>query len=452
MDFGAIGEEIRLLTEAAAALSPAGDERNSRIRKAAGYLRNGKIAETVRLCSAMRKDGSQAPIARLFLAIAFYKRGDLTNAVKRLRSILAAGSADPALVPRIEHLLAAFESQARDMAAPRESADEAGGEANGPVVQVRLGDREPGSVLNINWVVTPRCNFTCSYCNVYDNAASYPSLEQLTDAAGKIGRLNRPDVKFVLTGGEPTLHPGYIEFVEHVLREIPNVTSLRTETNLSRTPRFYRDLTDRMASHTGRLHFHASIHFEFTETGKFLDNARFLAAAGANVQVRVLAHPEQMAAVKRLAHEFMAMRGERLEVIVKTVRKHFGGEPDERYSQDDLSWLAEVYGEEAIERAIAVDFAAGGFVERQYFAANELIARRLNRFKGMGCYAGVEMLSIDSRGDVDAAVCFRGKNWRRYNIYRDADIPESMTQPVICPFASCGCPEDIAISKTALRH
>lgn len=452
MDFGAIGEDIRLLTEAAAALPPAGDEKNSRVRKAAGYLRDGKIAETVRECLAMRKDGSPAPIAKLFLAIAVYKRGDVTNAVKRLRSVLAAGSADRALVPRIEHLLAAFERQARDMAAPRESTDAAGGEAKGPVVRVRLGECEPGSVLNINWVITPRCNFTCSYCNVYDNAASYPSLDQLTDAAGKIARLNRPDVKFVLTGGEPTLHPGYIEFVEHVLREIPNVTSLRTETNLSRTPRFYRDLMDRLGRFAGRLHVHASIHFEFTDIGRFLDNARFLAASDVNVQVRVLAHPEHMAAVKRVAHELMPLRGERLEIIVKTVRKNFGGEPDERYSNEDLAWLADVYGEEAIERTIAVDFAAGAFVERQHFAPNELIARKLNRFKGMGCYAGVEMLSIDSRGDVDGAVCFRGKKWRRYNIFRGDDIPESMSRPVICPFASCGCPEDIAISKIALRQ
>jgi hypothetical protein len=68
----------------------------------------------------------------------------------------------------------------------------------------------------------------------------------------------------------------------------------------------------------------------------------------------------------------------------------------------------------------------------------------------MGCYAGVEALSIDADGWMDRAVCFRGKPGRKPNIYRDEEIPVGLLRPVVCPFDACGCPEDIAITKRAI--
>jgi hypothetical protein len=161
-----------------------------------------------------------------------------------------------------------------------------------------------------------------------------------------------------------------------------------------------------------------------------------------------------MAAVKRVESELVAERNAHLTFIVKTIRKHFGKEPDDRYTQEDLDWLVDVHDEDNIERTIAVDFIKSDSgvapVERQVFSPNEIIARHLNRFRGMGCLAGVEMLSISATGGLDRAVCFRGVAGKRPNIYDDAEIPLAFLKPLRCPFDACGCPDDIAISKFAI--
>jgi hypothetical protein len=128
--------------------------------------------------------------------------------------------------------------------------------------------------------------------------------------------------------------------------------------------------------------------------------------------------------------------------------------PDDRYTADDLAWLAAANRAEEVERPIVarvlVPGPRGPRVKHLRANANELIARRLNRFKGMGCHAGVEMLSIGLDGRIDPAVCFRRMKRARPNIYRDPEIPVELRRGVVCPFEACGCPEDIAITKVAL--
>ncbi len=452
MNPNTIADEIRDLTEDAILLAEGnGDEG---VPKAARYLRQGKITETLRECSAVLKRDSRHALARLYYGIAAYKRGDLKNAGRQFQVFLESPAGTPPITERVRNLLDLFavhlnnggESQTTGVADPADKA--------GSIQRVSYRGHSPGSIITINWFITGHCNFTCSYCPVYDNRAKYPPLAYLVAAAGKIAKLGRPDVKIVLTGGEPSIHPGYIDFVAHLAENIPNLTTLRTETNLSRKPRFYRDLMDRTAEHADLLQFDASIHFEFTQIDQLLDNARFLSDKGATVQIRLLANPERMTEVRRLAHELGPHCKERLQLIVKTMRKDLGKEIDERYTPEDLAWLSEVYDEEDIDQPIIVDFLHDGpdepRVERREFAANELIARKLNRFKGMGCYAGVEMITIDWDGFMSRAVCFRGHRNEKANIYRDAEIPKQMLRPVICPFKYCSCPEDIAITKVAL--
>jgi organic radical activating enzyme len=457
-------ETLRSLTEEAVkhgseAGTPA--ELADNVSKAGAFLARGKIKETLRECgSVLRRDPDNA-LARLYAGIAVFKRGDLERAERLLRQYLALQPQDSSLHSRVRAILEYVEERQS-----RRKTDHPGGDARGSatalraatparIVRVQQSGQAPGTVLNVNWVITEHCNFTCSYCTVYDNTTPYASLEQMKSAADKIARLGRPDIRVVLTGGEPTIHPGYIPFIRHLAERVPNLSTLQTESNLSRTPRFYRDLVDAMGEHLSIMCFHCSFHFEFTDIDQLLANARFLSQHGIDVQIRLLAHPEHMPAVKRLARELSAQRNDHLTYIVKTIRKNFGVHPDDRYEPEDLAWIAEVYDTDDIERSVAVEFLGPGANperERRHFSPNELIARRLNRFKGMYCNAGVEMLSIGPTGRLDRAVCFRGMKGRQPNIYRDPEIPEEFQKPVICPFEACGCPEDIALSKVAVAR
>jgi hypothetical protein len=72
----------------------------------------------------------------------------------------------------------------------------------------------------------------------------------------------------------------------------------------------------------------------------------------------------------------------------------------------------------------------------------------MNKFKGMVCNAGVNMISIDEKGNVSGAVCFRGKESNyNINILNDDDAFLKVSGPVECPFDRCGCLADLEIPK-----
>jgi hypothetical protein len=76
------------------------------------------------------------------------------------------------------------------------------------------------------------------------------------------------------------------------------------------------------------------------------------------------------------------------------------------------------YSEDS-DRNIAVDVLniRSQWVERNFYVPNEVIARGLNRYKGMLCHAGTKMISIDQHGNIAPVVCFRSKKKGVLNIF-----------------------------------
>ena len=97
----------------------------------------------------------------------------------------------------------------------------------------------------IIWDLGRRCNYSCSYCypgshNKYESHKSLGSLIHAYDLLNE--QWLRGERAFVLiAGGEPTINPNYLEFVQHILSR--NEESLvHTTTNGSRDSRFYAEL------------------------------------------------------------------------------------------------------------------------------------------------------------------------------------------------------------------
>ncbi len=79
----------------------------------------------------------------------------------------------------------------------------------------------------VHWQLTNECNLRCRYC--YAESGKYSerlSLEELLRTADEISEL-APSVDYVLSGGEPLLHPDALEFGEH-LKAAGNSVSLLT--------------------------------------------------------------------------------------------------------------------------------------------------------------------------------------------------------------------------------
>lgn len=72
---------------------------------------------------------------------------------------------------------------------------------------------------------------------------------------------------------------------------------------------------------------------------------------------------------------------------------------------------------------------------------NDITVRQENSYKGWMCWAGVESLMIDAKGDVYIATC-RAK--KLGNIYTDFEMP---TEPTVCSKTWCACAADLNTSK-----
>lgn len=82
-----------------------------------------------------------------------------------------------------------------------------------------------GNVFQVTWDLGRRCNYDCSYCPSirHDNFSPHASLEELKNSADFVFEyidiyMEYRKFKYAsigFTGGEPTVNPNFIEFVEY---------------------------------------------------------------------------------------------------------------------------------------------------------------------------------------------------------------------------------------------
>lgn len=127
------------------------------------------------------------------------------------------------------------------------------------------------------WDLGRRCNYNCTYCfpEIHNNYEAHKSLGSLKFAADFLRRVWAVDypIKFVITGGEPTANPAFLDFVKY-LRE-PYVLKwqtgpqrvwdwVHTTTNGSRLPEYYEEMM-------GLSDIGFSAHLEYLKEPQILD-------------------------------------------------------------------------------------------------------------------------------------------------------------------------------------
>jgi glycosyltransferase involved in cell wall biosynthesis len=302
--------------------------------------------------------------------------------------------------------------------------------------------------LHIDWILTRKCNYTCSYCTVYNNeTGSFVPFKDLTEVIDHLSYISKDKITLSLSGGEPTLHPHYLDFIEYILSKLNKKVHIRTQTNLSKSFTFFEKFIDKFKENLNQISFSTSYHFEFAKKDDFLKKIKFLANTGLYVIFKICAEPDRMEEVKALYNNALEISTQHMDVFLVVVRQNYGAVPDPRYSEEDLNWLSENYNK-GNTKLIKTEFLKDGKIvhSAEYFH-DELTVRNLNNFKGLFCNAGLNLLSINADGSLDPAVCFRKVKGKKPNVYKNPESINSFTQPVICPFDSCYVPVDMRIPK-----
>ncbi len=164
---------------------------------------------------------------------------------------------DPSLLPQIEEVL---QSEVTPKRLPKPDDAEWVGSLH--------WDKFLTHPKSVSWDISKRCNYACSYCHPTISNKTDPlrSREELFEAAFRImrGFAKGKRINWIITGGEPTLHPCYLELVEMLFKKQHIV---HTQTNGSRLPAYYADLI--RCSSIG-----ISVHLEFAEHRKIVEVAR----------------------------------------------------------------------------------------------------------------------------------------------------------------------------------
>ena len=153
-------------------------------------------------------------------------------------------------------------------------------------------DARPAQLKTVHWKLTNLCNLRCCYCYAESCGDSdHLSLEELSRIAREVAELS-PSVEYVLSGGEPLLHPDAMDFAEQ-LKSLGNSISLLTNgtqidaSNVERIAALADLIKISLDGSTEDIHAMTRGRGNFTAVVDAID---LLTERGANIQVAMTVH------------------------------------------------------------------------------------------------------------------------------------------------------------------
>ncbi len=154
-------------------------------------------------------------------------------------------------------------------------------------------------LFNVSWLLGRYCNYTCSYCWPYarSDKRDHRPLEVLIATMDKIKSQARSNnfnsFHFSFSGGEPTVHPGFLDLLTHYSNdpESPQYQSTHMTTNLSRHLGWF----EKYVEATKKLHrvsITASWHREMAQATEFRDKILYLQEHDIHVTINMVMVPE----------------------------------------------------------------------------------------------------------------------------------------------------------------
>jgi organic radical activating enzyme len=143
----------------------------------------------------------------------------------------------------------------------------------GEGVAVEMNFPIPYQVL---WDLGRRCNYNCTYCwpSVHSNTEKFPSIEEVIRTLDMVidHWANGKQIRWNFGGGEPTMHPEFIEILKHLKKRGQWVL---VTTNGSRSNKFWKEAVQYINSINMSAHF-ASMDLYKGNEDRFVENCRII--------------------------------------------------------------------------------------------------------------------------------------------------------------------------------
>lgn len=318
--------------------------------------------------------------------------------------------------------------------------------------------------FNVHWRIGNYCNYHCSYCQPVFNKGPVSSFVPLGIAKATINNVidqrSDKDIGFFFTGGEPTVHPQFLDLLESVGSKEARASLI---TNGSRSVNYYKRLATVLS---GVIYF--TFHAEYAVKNKFLDN--LILFPKNRIIIFIPMNPNHWNTCVDLFEQLIL---EGYNVVPKVMLDDFGisGEAKKtNYSAEQESYMQQANKQAAAVVSLAkwtnnsqtvyskftfrnknaivaksnlVDLTLedGSHVD---YTMHQLVLNKLTYLKGMQCNAGIESAYINHRGQVFKATC--RQDGMIGNIYADTNF-KLPTESTTCSVHNCWCTDDLQITK-----
>lgn len=333
-------------------------------------------------------------------------------------------------------------------------------------------------IITVSWFIGKRCNYDCSYCNsfTHDNYSphikkenAFNFIDQLEKYCTEIGKR----FKISITGGEPFVHPNFLEILEYIHNK-KNLIQLAVVTNGSLPYETYQKSSSYITN------ISVSLHLE--QDNKTLNDnidriIRLNSIKSWFFNVNLMFLPSKLSLVKSIIKKFndnnvkfilrkidppyenknevVRKKDIKTDNDFKNLEKNFiknkilkktlnNTTIDERhkiyYSQEELNYFNSYKNWNKWENIRL-------YTDKDILEINtdDLKSNNLNIWKGWQCYIGIDSLYVQHEGTIYRANCMQGEP-----IGKIGEKIKWPNETLICPLKYCTCNNDMVIRK--IKH
>lgn len=288
----------------------------------------------------------------------------------------------------------------------------------------------------IDWVMNNICNYKCSYCDPTLNNSSFPikNYDRVIDFFLNLACKVNGDKFLILTGGEPTLWPPLINFIN----ELGQDYFIKIVTNGSRSLRYFKKLVKCQNIYQVGI----SVHLEYADIDHISNVVKIL-GEHIEVNVDILADINNFTQIDKW---FNMANTQKLkcDMVCKPIRLQDSGTQDYTVDQQEKIKIQRYNNaKKAPKLNVPLHFKINS-ENVKYKDAHNIIASKNHSFTGWKCNIGEQRLVIWYNGDIYGAQCDTARKNKLGNIYSSYSF---FSDSVICEDDFCMCLPDIRIAK-----
>jgi sulfatase maturation enzyme AslB (radical SAM superfamily) len=333
-------------------------------------------------------------------------------------------------------------------------------------VAVEHNNKNSDSLVKIEWFISKRCNFHCSYCSKYthDHTSGFPDLDTMKSTLDKIMSTTDKRIRLSFTGGEPTICKHLFDFCKWGKEKYGDrINQFSITTNGSRTEKYYVELS----KYVNSMIF--SYHMEYHDVEKIPDSVYAVHKAGhlGHLHVHMMMLPTVFDKATKQIDEF---RSKGIAVSIRRIRPAHredtreirqpfdndrkynaielagtDGRPDYSkdkgyYTDEEVSYLKSLPVSD-FKNVTVHEMDNDYNVTSRETNVNEFTVAKNNQYLNWYCWAGVQSLRIEPNGDVWNATCRTKKLGNIYTKFSMLQAPEP------CIRNWCSCAADLNTTK-----